>query len=90
MRSPPLYSKIPIQILFPPAQIVFSGCRRVCRWDRCSILCTTLEIVECIGSWLRQQLITDATGGLSKYPGENEVVDGLTDEVLDAVDWLIS
>lgn len=42
----------------------FSGARRTCSWDRLRIKCTTIEKVECIGSWLREgHIIPTSRGG---------------------------
>lgn len=37
---------------------VFSGARRTCSWDRLSLKSEKIEIIECLGSWLREGLIT--------------------------------
>jgi hypothetical protein len=58
-RRYPRLSRMAIAILSIPAESTepgrtFSGARRTCSWDRLSLTCSKIEIVECIGSWLRE------------------------------------
>jgi hypothetical protein len=48
-----------IAILSIPAESTepertFPGARRTCSWDRLSLTCSKIEIVDCIGSRLRE------------------------------------
>ena len=58
LRYPQL-SKMAIAI--PPESAeperAFSGARRTCSWDRLSLKTEKIEIIECLGSWLREELI---------------------------------
>jgi hypothetical protein len=63
----PKLSRMAITILsIPPesaeAERVFSGARRTCTWDRLSLSCTSIEMIECIGNWLKQGLILSVAG----------------------------
>ena len=48
-------------LLIPPESAeperVFSGARRTCSWDRLSLKTEKIEIIECLGNWLREGLI---------------------------------
>ena len=69
---------------------MFSGARRTYRYDRLRLSCANIEKIECIGSWLHQGLITPLSrsgGGFQLEPGENEAIQGWTDEVIDEITW---
>lgn len=82
-RSYPRLSRMAIDILSVPAESAepersFSGARRTCSWDRLRITCENIERVECMGSWLREGLITPAYAGLlQRNIGGTERTDGL-------------
>jgi hypothetical protein len=67
----------------------FSRARRTCAWYRLRLSCSTIELIECVGSWLRQGLIkpSDQNLGLSLNFIDDEVIPGLTDEVVDEIQW---
>jgi len=73
------------------AERVFSGARRTCAWYRLRLSCSTIELIECIGSWLRQGIIKPSNHsdgmGLPINPTENEIIPGFTDEVIDEIQW---
>jgi hypothetical protein len=74
------------------AERVFSGARRTCSWDRLRLTCKNIEIVECIGNWLKAGLIrpTSANGmGLPCNPDENEVIPGISDEVVVEIEAIL-
>ena len=51
---------IVILSIFPESaepERTFSGARRTCLWDRLSLKTEKIEIIECLGSWLREELI---------------------------------
>ena len=55
----PRLSRMAIDILSIPPQSAepertFSGARRTASWDRLSMSSNSLEMVECVGNWLRQ------------------------------------
>ena len=55
----PRLSRMAITILSIPAESAeteraFSGARRTCSWDRLSLRCSSIEKIECIGSWMRE------------------------------------
>lgn len=63
------------------AERIFSGARRTCRWDRLSLKCDNIEAIECVGSWLRNRLISPASEDSIRgivapvvSPDENEVL----------------
>jgi hypothetical protein len=93
----PRLSRMAIAILsIPPesaeAERVFSGARRTCTWDRLSLSCTSIEMIECIGNWIKQGLIalSSVAGlGLVMDSQDDEVIPGLTDEVVDEIPWFI-
>jgi hypothetical protein len=68
-RSPRL-SRMAIAILSIPPESseperTFSGARRTCSWDRLRITCAHIEMVECVGSWLREgHILPVSRGGL--------------------------
>lgn len=94
-RRYPKLSQMAIDILSIPAESaeaerVFSGARRTCRYDRLRLSCANIEKIECIGSWLHQGLITPSSRsgrGFQLEPGENEAIQGWTDEVIDEITW---
>lgn len=91
----PRLSRMAITILsIPPesaeAERVFSGARRTCTWDRLSLSCISIEMIECIGNWIKLgliQLSSIAGLGLVMDPQEDEAIPGLPDEVIDEVPW---
>lgn len=66
----PRLSRMAIAILSIPSESseperTFSGARRTCSWDRLRITCARIEMVECIGSWLREgHIVPLSRGGL--------------------------
>jgi hypothetical protein len=93
----PRLSRMAIAILsIPPesaeAERVFSGARRTCTWDRLSLSCTSIEMIECISNWIKQGLIalSSVAGlGLVMDPQGDEVIPSLTDKVIDEIPWFI-
>jgi hypothetical protein len=91
----PRLSRMAITILsIPPesaeAERVFSGARRTCTWDRLKLSCSSIEMIECVGNWLKQGLIqlSSVEGlGLAMDPQEDEVIPGLLDEMIDEIPW---
>jgi hypothetical protein len=91
----PKLSAMAIAILsIPPesaeAERVFSGARRSCAWYRLRLSCGSIQLIECIGSWMRQGLIrplADDGMGLPISPLDDEVIPGFTDEVIDEIRW---
>jgi hypothetical protein len=91
----PKLSAMAIAILsIPPesaeAERVFSGARRTCAWYRLRLSCSTIELIECVGSWLRQGLIKPLTEhgiGLPISPMDDEDIPGFTDEIIDEIRW---
>jgi hypothetical protein len=72
------------------AERVFSGARRTCTWDRLSLSCSSIEMIECIGSWLKYGLIKlsiVAGFGLAIDPQDDEAIPGLSDEAIDEIPW---
>ncbi len=68
----------------------FSGARRTSRWERLRLTCTSIEKIECIGSWLRQRLITPVSQqgtGVALDPAEDEVNQDFNVEVIDDIEW---
>ena len=65
----PRLSQMAIDILSIPPESAeperaFSGARRTASWDRLRMKPQTLEQIECIGNWLREELIVPyAKGG---------------------------
>lgn len=62
----PRLSKMAIDILSIPAmsaepERIFSGSRRTISWTRCSLGGDTIEMLECLKSWIRQN-ITSGVG----------------------------
>ena len=62
-RRYPSLSRMAIDILSvpPPSaepERTFSGARRTASWDRLRISCASIELVECIGNWLRSGIIS--------------------------------
>lgn len=58
-RRYPRLSQMAIAILSILAELleleqIFSGALRTCSWDRLRLSCSKIEIIECIGSWLRE------------------------------------
>jgi hypothetical protein len=61
LRLPQL-SAMAIAVLSIPAESaeperVFSGARRTCSWDRLKLKPAKIEVVECVGSWIRDGFI---------------------------------
>jgi len=74
-KNYPRLSRMAITILSVPAESseaerTFSGARRTCSWDRLKLKCATIEMIECIGNWLREGLIwaRNANGSGSREP----------------------
>lgn len=66
-RRYPCLSHMAIDLLsIPPSSAeperTFSGARRTASWDRLRITCSSIELVECIGNWLRTGIITKQNG----------------------------
>lgn len=88
----PRLSRMAITILSIPAESseaerTFSGARRTCSWDRLSLKCSTIQMIECIGNWLRGGLIQPLSQngmGLPMGPAPETRID---DELVDAIDW---
>lgn len=58
-QSYPRLSRMAITILSIPAESseperVFSGARRTCSWSRLRLTPRNIEVVECIGNWLKE------------------------------------
>jgi hypothetical protein len=62
-RYPQLHRMAIAILSIPPesaeSERVFSGARRTCSWDRLRLKPTKIEVIESIGSWLREGLITE-------------------------------
>jgi len=89
-RQYPRLHLMAIAILSIPAESAeaertISGSRRTCRWDRLSLTCKNIEIIECMGSWIREKLIRLLSRGDSGSIIEDEVVDVLVNEGFDVV-----
>jgi hypothetical protein len=90
----PCLSCIVIAILSIPAESseperIFSGARRTCSWDRLRLKCITIEMIECIGNWLRLKHIKPfCENGLGLLMGPElvEVAAGLEVEGEDSID----
>jgi hypothetical protein len=95
-RYPKLH-KMAITILSIPtesakAERVFSGARRTCSWDRLRLTCKSIELIECIGNWLKAGLIRPISAdgmGLPCNPQENEVIPGLPEEMVDEIEQIL-
>lgn len=94
-RTYPKLSRMAISILSIPAESseperTFSGARRTCSWDRCRLTCTNIEMIECVGSWLRYGLIRSVRecgmGLPASPPSDDEWVD-IEDDSEDCIDW---
>jgi hypothetical protein len=91
----PRLSRMAIAILLIPpesaeAERIFSGARRTCTWDRLRLSCGSIEMIECIGSWLKYGLIKlsiIAGMGLVMDPQDDEAIPGLPDEVIIEIPW---
>jgi hypothetical protein len=64
----PRLHRMAIAILSIPAESAepertFSGARRTCQWDRLRITCENIEIIECLGNWLKQGLVIPLFAG---------------------------
>ena len=80
LRYPQL-SKMAITILsIPPESAeperVFSGARRTCSWDRLRLKPQKIEMIESLGSWLREGLIKPNCLNTMDLSTEAEVVAG--------------
>jgi hypothetical protein len=84
-----------IAILSIPAESseperTFSGARRTYSWVRLRLKSTTIEIIECIGNWLRLKHIRpfwENGMGLQIGPGLVNTTAELEDEDSDGIDW---
>jgi hypothetical protein len=94
-RSFPGLSRMAMAILSIPAESseperTFSGARRTCSWDRLRLRCTTIEMIECIGNWIRQRHIKpvwDNGMGLPIEPELQETLLSVVDEGTGGIDW---
>jgi hypothetical protein len=97
-RLYPKLSRMAIAILSIPAESSepersFSGARRTCSWDRLRLACTTIEIIELIGNWLREGHITPLYLNGMGLPMDELVDDEagstpcLSNELLDLIEW---
>lgn len=95
-RQYPRLSRMAIAILSIPAESseperTFSGARRTCSWDRLRLSCTTVEMIECIGNWLREghirPLHLDGMG-LPMEPEAEDDLEGIDDESIDVIEWV--
>ncbi len=91
----PRLSRMAIMILSIPAESseaerTFSGARRTCSWDRLKLKCATIQMIECIGNWLREGFIQPLSqNGLDLPMGpatEGEIKD-IEDDVADTIEW---
>lgn len=95
-RQYPRLSRMAIAVLSIPAESseperTFSGARRTCSWDRLRLSCGTVEMIECIGNWLREGHIRPLylNGmGLPIEPEAQDDLDGIDDESIDMIEWL--
>jgi hypothetical protein len=94
-RRYPRLSRMAIAILSIPAESTepertFSGARRTCSWDRLSLTCSKIEIVECIGSWLREGHIRPRCANGLGLPIETVEIDAdqLDEELAELVQTL--
>jgi hypothetical protein len=93
-RYPRLH-QMAIAVLSIPAESseperTFSGARRTCTWDRLSITCEKIEVIESIGNWLKQGLIkpVSANGmGLPVSPPPGNDIDSIDDEMVASIEW---
>lgn len=89
-RQYPRLHLMAIAILSIPAESAeaertFSGSRRTCRWDRLSLTCKNIEVIESVGSWTREKLITPLSIESSGLTVDDEVIQELIDEGFDAI-----
>jgi hypothetical protein len=67
----------------------FSGARRTCSWDRLRISCASIQMVECVGSWLREGHIVPLSGGglgLPMIPSLDEDLEDQDEDLMDLIE----
>lgn len=95
-RRYPCLSQMAIEILsIPPesseAERTFSGARRTCSWDRSQLTCSNIQMIECIGSWLREGHISvdrENGIGLSMEALPEDELGEIDDETIDQIEWI--
>ena len=89
-RQYPRLHLMAIAILSIPAESAeaertFSGSRRTCSWDRSSLTCKNIEVIESVGSWIREELITLSSTESSGLRIEDEVIEELISTGFDSI-----